>query len=85
MIILIDTEDKVIEVEGVNTSKETKKIIRETLKNFDDFEHIITPSIEIKIIPINTDFIMNNFFKNFTNLSGDKKNSLDIKPGPPKQ
>lgn len=85
MIILIDTEDKVIEVEGVNTAKETKKIIRETLKNFDDFEHIITPSIEIKIIPINTDFILDSFLKNFITLSGDKKNSLDIKPGPPKQ
>ena len=85
MIILIDTEDKVIEVEGDNTAKEIKKIIRETLKNFDDFEHIITPTIEIKIIPINTDFILDSFLKNFITLSGSKKNILDIKPGPPSQ
>jgi hypothetical protein len=85
MIILIDFEDKIIEVDGINNAKETKKIIRETLKNFDDFEHVITPTIEVKIIPINTDFIMNNFLKNFTNLSGNQKNILDIKPGPPRQ
>lgn len=85
MIILIDFEDKIIEVDGINNAKETKKIIRETLKNFDDFEHVVTPPIEVKIIPINTDFIMNNFLKNFTNLSGNQKNILDIKPGPPRQ
>jgi hypothetical protein len=85
MIILIDFEDKIIEVDGINNVKETKKIIRETLKNFDDFEHVVTPPIEVKIIPINTDFIMNNFLKNFTNLSGNQKNILDIKPGPPRQ
>jgi hypothetical protein len=85
MIILIDFEDKIIEVDGINNAKETKKIIRETLKNFNDFEHVIAPPIEVKIIPINTDFIMNNFLKGFTELSGSQKNTLDIKPGPPIQ
>lgn len=85
MIILIDFEDKIIEVDGINNAKETKKIIRETLKTFDDFEHVITPTIEVKVIPINTDFILNNFLKNFTDLSGNQKNILDIKPGPPRQ
>ena len=53
MIILIDTEDKVIEVEKVIDKKDTKKLIRETLRNFDDFEHVVTPPIQIKFIPIN--------------------------------
>lgn len=83
MIILIDTEDKVIEVETVIDKKDTKRILRETLRNFDDFEHVVTPPIQIKFIPINKNFIMENFFENFTELSPSDKDVLDVKPGPP--
>jgi hypothetical protein len=85
MIILIDTEDKVIEVEKVIDKKDTKKLIRETLRNFDDFEHVVTPPVEIKFIPINKNFTIEDFVKKIISKAPNPDDISDIKPGPPRQ
>lgn len=84
MIILIDTKDRVIEVEGIENEKETKRILRETLKNFKEFELIVVPPVKIKVIPINKNFTIEDFVKNITKNVFDMTNITDVKPGPPK-
>jgi hypothetical protein len=83
MIVVIDFEDKIIEVDGVDNAKEAKKIIRETLKNFDDFEYLVSPPVEIKFIQLSEDFTLDDFKQQFLPLSVNRKDNLDIKPGPP--
>lgn len=84
MIILIDTKDKVIEVEGIENEKETKRILRETLKNFKEYEHIVIPSVKIKVIPIDKTFTIEDFVNKLTKNFFEKTNITDVKPGPPK-
>ena len=84
MIILIDTKDRVIEVEGIDSAKDTKRILRETIKNFSEFEHIIVPPVKVKVIPITKTFTIEDFVKKIMSTTPRPEDMLDIKPGPPK-
>jgi hypothetical protein len=83
MIILIDTSEKVIEVEGVETEEDTKKILKETLKNFKDYEHIVVPPVKINFIPIDNTINVQDFVNKLFNNSFDLEKINDVKPGPP--
>lgn len=85
MIILIDTIEKVIEVEGIDNEEETKKVLKDTYKNFKEYEHIIIPPIKINVIPITKDLTVEDFMKNLISSSLKLDNPNDVKPGPPKK
>jgi len=84
MIILIDTEDKTIEIEGTVSAKETKKNLKLVLKEFDQYNYIIFDPITIKFIPLDLTDTFNNLL-NYNNNIGNIIKQRDIKPGPPKQ
>jgi hypothetical protein len=84
MIILIDTEDKTIEIEGTVSAKETKKNLKLVLKEFDQYNYIIFDPITIKFIPLDLTDTFNNLL-NYNNNIGNIIKQKDIKPGPPKQ
>ena len=85
MIILIDTVEKVIEVEGIDNEEETKKVLKDTLKNFKNYEHIIIPPVKINIIPITKNLTVEDFMKKLITSSLQLDNPVDVKPGPPKK
>jgi hypothetical protein len=84
MIILIDTKERVIEVEGIESAKDTKRILRETIKNFSEFDHIILPPVKVKVIPMTKNFTIEDFIKNIMSTTPTPEDILDIKPGPPR-
>jgi hypothetical protein len=63
MIILIDTEDKVIEVEGDISAKDTKKNLRLALKEFEDYNYVAFDPIKITFIPIDLNSTIDNLLK----------------------
>lgn len=85
MIILIDTEDKTIEVEGEISIKDTKKKLRLALKEFEDYNYIVFDPLKITFIPIDLNSTIDSFLKGINDNPSDTSNKKDIKPGPPKQ
>ena len=85
MIILIDTEDKVIEVEGDISAKDTKKKLRLALKEFEEYNYVVFDPIKITFIPIELTTTLDNFLKGINDYPSDTSNKKDIKPGPPKE
>jgi hypothetical protein len=85
MIILIDTEDKTIEVEGEISIKDTKKNLRLALKEFENYNYIVFDPLKITFIPIDLTTTLNNFLKGINDYPSDTSNKKDIKPGPPKE
>jgi hypothetical protein len=85
MIILIDTEDKTIEVEGDISVKDTKKKLRLALKEFEDYNYIVFDPLKITFIPIDLNSTIDSFLKGINDNPSDTSNKKDIKPGPPKQ
>ena len=85
MIILIDTEDKTIEVEGNISVKDTKKKLRLALKEFEDYNYIVFDPLKITFIPIDLNSTIDSFLKGINDNPSDTSNKKDIKPGPPKQ
>lgn len=85
MIILIDTEDKTIEVEGDISVKDTKKKLRLALKEFEDYDYIVFDPLKITFIPIDLNSTIDSFLKGINDNPSDTSNKKDIKPGPPKQ
>lgn len=85
MIILIDTEDKTIEVEGDISIKDTKKKLRLALKEFEDYDYIVFDPLKITFIPIDLNSTIDSFLKGINDNPSDTSNKKDIKPGPPKQ
>lgn len=85
MIILIDTEDKTIEVEGEISIKDTKKKLRLALKEFEDYDYIVFDPLKITFIPIDLNSTIDSFLKGINDNPSDTSNKKDIKPGPPKQ
>lgn len=85
MIILIDTEDKTIEVEGDISIKDTKKKLRLALKEFEDYNYIVFDPLKITFIPIDLNSTIDSFLKGINDNPSDTSNKKDIKPGPPKQ
>lgn len=83
MIILIDTSEKIIEVEGVENEEDTKKILKETLRNFKDYEHIVIPPVKINFIPIDNSINVQEFVTKLLNNSFEFEKTTDVKPGPP--
>ena len=79
MIVLIDTQDNVIEAEGVKDEKETKKILRDALTNFKDYEHIIVeppPKLHIYV------FNPKDIIQHFPLATRYVEKPSDVKPGP---
>lgn len=85
MIILIDTEDKTIEVEGEISIKDTKKNLRLALKEFENYNYIVFDPLKITFIPIDLTTTLNNFLKGINDYPSDTSNKKDIQPGPPKE
>ena len=86
MIILIDTEDKTIEVEESISAKDTKKKLKLVLKEFDDYTYIAFDPVKITFIPIDLNSTIDIFLKEFNNNHpSNTSNTKDIKPGPPKE
>ena len=85
MIILIDTEDKTMEVEGEISIKDTKKNLRLALKEFENYNYIVFDPLKITFIPIDLTTTLNNFLKGINDYPSDTSNKKDIKPGPPKE
>lgn len=85
MIILIDTEDKTIEVEGDISVKDTKKKLRLALKEFEEYNYIVFDPLKITFIPIDLNSTIDSFLKGINDNPSDTSNKKDIKPGPPKQ
>jgi hypothetical protein len=85
MIILIDTEDKTIEVEGEISIKDTKKNLRLALKEFENYNYIVFDPLKITFIPIDLTTTLDNFLKGINDYPSDTSNKKDIKPGPPKE
>lgn len=85
MIILIDTEDKTIEVEGEISIKDTKKKLRLALKEFEDYDYVVFDPLKITFIPIDLNSTIDSFLKGINDNPSDTSNKKDIKPGPPKQ
>ena len=85
MIILIDTEDKTIEVEGEISIKDTKKKLRLALKEFEDYNYIVFDPLKITFIPIDLNSTIDSFLKGINDNPSDTSTKKDIKPGPPKQ
>jgi len=85
MIILIDTEDKTIEVEGNISAKDTKKKLRLALKEFEEYNYVVFDPIKITFIPIELTTTLDNFLKGINDYPSDTSNKKDIKPGPPKE
>ena len=85
MIILIDTEDKTIEVEGDISVKDTKKKLRLALKEFEDYNYVVFDPLKITFIPIDLNSTIDSFLKGINDNPSDTSNKKDIKPGPPKQ
>ena len=63
MIILIDTEDKTIEVEGDISVKDTKKKLRLALKEFEDYNYVVFDPLKITFIPIDLNSTIDSFLK----------------------
>jgi hypothetical protein len=85
MIILIDTEDKVIEVEGDISAKDTKKNLRLALKEFEDYNYVAFDPIKITFIPIDLNSTIDNLLKGINDHPSNTSKRKDIKPGPPKE
>ena len=85
MIILIDTEDKTIEVEGNISAKDTKKKLRLALKEFEEYNYVAFDPIKITFIPIELTTTLDNFLKGINDYPSDTSKRKDIKPGPPKE
>jgi len=85
MIILIDTEDKVIEVEGDISAKDTKKKLRLVLKEFEEYNYVAFDPIKITFIPIDLNSTIDSFLKGINDHPSDTSKRKDIKPGPPKE
>jgi hypothetical protein len=85
MIILIDTEDKTIEVEGNISAKDTKKKLRLALKEFEEYNYVVFDPIKITFIPIELTTTLDNFLKGINDYPSDTSKRKDIKPGPPKE
>jgi len=85
MIILIDTEDKVIEVEGDISARDTKKKLRLALKEFEEYNYVVFDPIKITFIPIELTTTLDNFLKGINDYPSDTSKRKDIKPGPPKE
>lgn len=83
MIILIDTEDKVIEVEGIENEKQAKQLLRDALKNFSEYEYVQVPPMKVNFIPLDKTMDLKDLLiKLIGNPNVDIQS--DDKPRPPR-